>query len=269
MRDNEYYLGESFPKLVYSESVLVDNTRERLCIDDVSNKIPGRAREIQELLELLVLSSRGTLNLFDAQSLSATLNRQLESLLTNQNPEETLVIFPGAGSQPVKDLIETGILKPFPCLELQTQRLLGPDKRVQKVDILTGKTIVRRYLTKKITMCALIDDVLVSGLTAQSIRDYIDPKGKLRWIAMTWMSLSPLQSSTRQLASSGLPNFEWLFTSILYQGLRGIPVNNSLSTLIGTGEKSRAILEKYRENFVENTEVFDKTIESLRRLIYE
>lgn len=263
----EQKIRTAFPNLDYREFKLLDNKQERLGIDDLSTQYSKE--KVKELAELFTLACKGFIYFYSAEYMSLSLNNQLDNLLERLNPERTLLVFPGNGAQAVKTLIRPEVFKFFGSLDLQVQRILSQDMSVSRVDILTGKTLIHKGLSPKLCSCVVIDDVLLTGTTAQSIRKFLDDRDNLEWYMGTWMSLSPLQSRPKRELDqfgSSLPGYRKVVTNILYQGISGIPANNSLSSFAEFDEKSNLIIDGYKRKYVEDLETFDHVIEALRRL---
>jgi hypothetical protein len=268
-KEYEQLIRERFPNLDYSEFKLIDNSRERLGIDDVAFRNPENGDQVKELVELFIISCKGFTYFYSAEGLGITLNNRLDSILEKLDPEKSILIFPGNGAQTVKQLIRPEIFKFFSWLDLDVRRILSEKMSVNRVDVTTGRNVVRERLPSKLNSCVVIDDVLMSGSTAQSVRSFLDPRDDLEWYAATWMTLSPLQAKPRQapnIFKSSLPGYISVTTNVLYQGSSGIPANNSLSSFIGDGEKSKIVVDRYREKYVDDLNTFNGILETLRKL---
>lgn len=269
-KEYEQTIKDRFPNLEYSEFRIVDNSRERLGIEDVSIAIPEKDEQVRESVESFIMACKGFIYFYSAQDLSARLNDKLDSLLGQLDPKKTLLVFPGNGAKTTKDLMRPEIFKFFGTLDLEVMRVLEDNMSVSRVNVLTGKNEIRKVLPKKIEACVLIDDVLLTGSTAQSSRQFLSPLvDEVQWYGSTWMALSPLQSKTRRdndAYKSSLPGFSRVVTVVLYQGTNGVPANNSLSSFIESGERSKIITERYKEKYVEDLETFETALDSLRRL---
>lgn len=268
-KDYEQTVREQFPNLQYGEFKILDNREERLGIDDLSYQNSCLRPQFREIIELFVMACKGFVNFYSAEGLAISLNNQLEELLYRLEPEKTVLVFPGQGSQPVKDLLPKEVVNYFQFVNLLTKRRLSKEMRVEGVDIINGRSVLRKTLPSKLTTCILMDDVVLSGSTAQAVRSFIDDRGEYDWYTASWMSLSPLQARDRKkddCFKSGLPGFRRTLTSVVYQGLSGTPANNSLSSFAEVNEKSEAIIDGYKRKYVEDFTTFDEAIESLRRL---
>lgn len=268
-KEYKQIVREKFPNLQYSEFRVLDNQQERLAIDDLSYKNPLLRSLYQKLAETLTLSCRGFINVLGAEELSVSFNNQLEELLARLNPKRSVLIFPGNGAKAVKDLLPKTVPDYFTCISLETCRQLAPDMSVDRVEVLTSRSSVQKLLPPKLTTCVIIDDVFASGSTAQTVRKFFDQGSAFEWFAGGWMSLSPLQAKDRKKPDdyqSSLPGFQRLITSIVYQGITGIPANNSLSSFAENDKKSELVIEGYRRRYVEDVDTFNKTILELRIL---
>lgn len=268
-REYEQTIRNQFPNLVYSEFRLIDNRSERLGIDDLSFTMPDKQALIQELVELFVLSCKGFTYFYSAQELSIGLNNKLDDVLEKLDPERTVLVFPGKGAQAVKQLVRPEVFKFFASLDISVKRLLAQDMSVSRVNVLTGRNDIKPFLPKKLVSCVIIDDVLLSGATAQTVRSNLDQRKNFDWYAAAWMALSPLQAKARKAPDcnqSSLPGFRKVVTKILYQGENGIPANNSLSSFAEFDEKSGIVIEGYKRKYVEDAQTFDQAIGALRRI---
>lgn len=269
MNDFEQRIRSTFPNMQYGEFKEIDNRQERFAIDDLSYRFSDKKLEFQELIELFVLACKGFVYVQEATNLARSMNRLLEEKLSQLDPERSVLIFPGSGSQAVKDLMPKEVFNYFPSLNLEVCRVVSPDMSINRVDVKTGKNVIRQLLPIRIETCVIVDDVLASGSTTQAIRDFIDPRKELNWYTSVWMALSPLQSKQRKQPDefqSGLPGFNNVFTSLVYQGKNGIPANNSLSSFAQSGVKANAVIDGYKRKYVEDEETFDSAINQLRGL---
>lgn len=261
-------LETEFPNLRYADLAVVgDPTEQRLLIDDVSIKVTDQKQlSFQQGLDLFRKSCRGELLVFTTSDLAETMNRRLVAILSNSDPANTILIFPGNSAQDVKNLLPEEVRSTFPQLDIPVRRQLGANMAVSGVFVLTPPTLLSDRNDGN--RCIIIDDVIATGATAQAVRDWIDPSGRQEWQATSWMSLSPIQVKDRRRNDryqSGLPIFTLVETALVYQGLKGTPPNNTLSTFLGTNEKSEAVRTRYIEKYVQDAEGFASAIEQMRR----
>lgn len=259
---------ERFPNLDYAEFKAVDNRMERFVIDDLSYKNPACRSRFREAIELFVLACKGYVNAYTAEELTLPVNRRLEGLLERLDPSRTILIFPGNGAKSAKDLLPKPVLESFSSLDIDVCRKVLRDMSIAGVDILTPLGSIRKLLPKKPESCVIIDDVVSSRATTYAIKATIDAEEDFDWYAASWMTLSPLQvrGKKEDKFGSGIVGFRKTITSLVYQGESGTPSNNSLSSFIGTDEKSKAVIAKYKEKYVEDEEVFDQAVDIIRRL---
>ncbi|MDO8429514.1 MAG: phosphoribosyltransferase [Candidatus Daviesbacteria bacterium] len=271
MSEYEQKVKEKFPNLKYDEFLTIDNSQQRLAIDDLSYKYPKLRSQFQDAIELFVLACKGFTNVYSVEDLAFNLSKNINCFLRGLNPDETILVFPGEGAKQVQSQIPTSISEIFKNINIEVRRQLAPNMAVMGVNIMTPSSVIKKLLPSKITTCILLDDVITTGATAFAIKDTVDERSKFDWQAASWMMLSPLQVKNRKDDDlrSGLSGYSRTITGLIYQGESGIPANNSLSTFAGSGPKSESVITRYREKYVENQLVFTEAIMQLRRLINE
>ena len=267
-KEYEMKVQDKFPNLRYTEFLVVDNSSERLAIDDISGRDPDKKSAYQEAIELLVLSCKGYLYVQKAEDLARSLNYRLRETLEGLNPENTLLLFPGNGSKLTKQLLPKPILEYFPPIDIDVRRRIRRDMSVAGAEILTPLAKIKAAMPEKLEYCVLIDDVVATGATAQALRNKIDPRGELVWFAGSWMTLSPLNVRNRQddKLKSGIVGYERNTTAMVYQGEKGPPANNSLSSFAQKTQKSIDMIALYRQKYAEDVDAFNTAIQEMRRL---
>jgi hypothetical protein len=261
-------VSERFPNLEYGELKAVDNRQERFAIDDLSYKNPSCRTQFREAMELFTLACTGYVNIYTAEGLAISLNRQLEDLIERLDPERTLFIFPGNGARATKELLPGSVLNTFSSVDLNVCRKVLPDMSISGVEVLTSKPVIKQALPKRLENCVLVDDVVGSRTTALAVKSAMDQDSRYEWYAASWMTLSPLQvrGKKEDQFQSGILGFRKAITALVYQGESGNPANNSLSSFIGSDPRSQTVTERYREKFAEDRSAFDEAIDIMRRL---
>lgn len=260
--DIEQRLSRDFPALYRDELCIIDSNNNRLVIDDISYKADT---SIEESLELLFLSCSGDVQSFDARRQAQLLGEGMERLVTVLDPKRTMVLFPGNGAQVVQDLLPTALFADMQVLSVPTVRTIDPKtKAVQGVSIANVTKMRKIVGDKKIRNVVVVDDVIMSGTTLSAIRQALSIRNA-DWYAGSFFMLSPIQNKGRATTPSGVDGYKVIITPTLYQGTTGIPAVNSLSTLIGSSEKSEAVRKRYMTDFVEDSALFSEMVELLQQ----
>ncbi|MCL5746700.1 MAG: phosphoribosyltransferase domain-containing protein [Patescibacteria group bacterium] len=260
-RDMQTRLRRDYPALYWDRFVLVDTSNTRLAIDDISYRAQI---SLQEDIETSQVACRGWLEVYDAQDLTFALDRKLETLLRTVNKKKTVLIFPGAGAQVVKELLPQELTDGLNTVEIPTQRVVNPKTgSIEEVE-LGEKNRVRRALSDtKAETVIVLDDVIVTGATLKTIQQTF-PMKHLEWFACALMTLSPLRRRNKSKNQCGVEGYKAVTSPVIYQGITGIPPLNSLSMLIGNSNKSRSVRDKYLENYVDDKETFLEAIQMMR-----
>jgi hypothetical protein len=263
----ESRISKEFPTLAFDRFMLVDPATTRLAIDDVSY----RARKpLTEELAALTSSLVGELKVYDVEALAKALEPRVTSLLQEKDPERTLLVFPGTGANVVLQLLMENVISDFiakngQLAKMPTKRLVNAKTgEIEGVEIV-GVEVLRKGFQRSVDTIIVLDDVIASGATLDTIQAQLQIPSK-DWYAETLMTLSPLQNRKRS-TTARLLFFEYyqsVQSPIVYQGTTGIPPLNSLSTLIGTSEKSELVRSRYIDKYVNNKDLFMDSIASIR-----
>lgn len=254
-------LESALPALYWNNVRVVDNKTTRLAIDDLSYRAQS---SIQDDVAALQLASRGWLEVYDATLLTNTLAEKMHSFLETLNRKKSLLIFPGNGSQVVRDLLPEDILKGVTSVCVPTRRIVNSKTgAVEGVEIGEKNTIRKRISENAPETIIVFDDVIVTGTTLTTIQQIV-PLRKAEWFAAALMTLSPLQKRSRPASNCGIQGYKSVITPIVYQGTIGIPPLNSISTLIGESKKSQTVREQYIEKYVEDKSVFLMAVKQIR-----
>jgi adenine/guanine phosphoribosyltransferase-like PRPP-binding protein len=267
LKDNaKSRLGREFPALTYDRLVMVDPKQTRLGIDDVSALTNT---SLEENIAFLMLACKGEMFLYDAATFTKALSEKLDRLIDVSGRSKTVLIFPGNGAQTVKGLLPKGILDGTTVIDVPTVRKVSAQKTVEGVTI-TNATQGRKIIADvKPQTIVVVDDVIASGATLSTLQEAF-PGRKIEWNAAALLSLSPIQR--RKFVNgtkSGIEGYENIVSPIVYQGTSGIPAVNSISTLIGSSEKSEAVRTRYVEDFVVDQALFNEALKELREKINE
>ena len=260
-QETEQKLARDYPTLYKERFVLVDNRQTRLALDDISYKTDAST---EEGIELLLMSCKGWVEMYDTAKLTDTLALRMQTFLQGLDKKRTLVLFPGNGAQVVKDrLMESNALEGLTTADVETQRQVDQKGSVVGVEIV-GKNQVREKIsaTKPDTIL-VFDDVISTGSTLTALQTAF-PVRNAQWYAATLMTLSPIQNR-RNGKPSGVDGYKSIITSVVYQGISGIPALNSLSTLIGDSPKSEVVRAKYIDDYVSESETFAEAVQMLRQ----
>ena len=260
--DVETRLGRDFPSLCIDKLMLIDNKSTRLVIDDISYRADV---SIDEALEFLFLSCQGDVQAFDVKDLVQGLATRMETLLRVVNQRKTVVFFPGNGAETIRKLLPEDIFGNATIVSLPAERRINTKtKAVEGVTIL-NVTQARKVLSGiTVESIIVVDDAIVTGSTLTVLRNTF-PYRKVKWYAASLFMLSPLQNRGQAQKPSGIEGYDSIIAPVVYQGMSGIPPLNSLSTLVGTSEKSRRVRDRYVADFVADQAIFMETIKQLQQ----
>lgn len=259
----EKKVGEKNPSLYYDKFVLIDTNTSRFAIDDISYKTD---QNIKEALGFLFLACKGEVNVFDAPILVDALAKKLRRLLSAVDQNRTIVIFPGTGSQVLKELLPSDLLNGVAALDLPAQRKVDEKSgTVQGVTLGEINKLRKTFSDTKAKTAIVLDDVIMSGVTLQTIQD-ATPGRNIEWFAGSLMMLSPNQKGEKNITSeSGVNGYNAILTSIVYQGInKKVPALNSISTLVGNSTKSEMVRTRYMQKYVDDSEIFLDSVKQLQ-----
>lgn len=259
----EKKVGEKNPSLYYDKFVLIDTNISRFAIDDISYKTD---QNIKEALGFLFLACKGEVNVFDAPILVDALAKKLRRLLSAVDQNRTVVIFPGTGSQVLKELLPSDLLNGVAVLDLPAQRKVDEKSgTVQGVTLGEINKLRKTFSDTKAKTAIVLDDVIMSGATLQTIQD-ATPGRNIEWFAGSLMMLSPNQKGEKNNTSeSGVNDYNAILTSIVYQGInKKVPALNSISTLVGNSTKSEMVRTRYMQKYVDDSEIFLDSVKQLQ-----
>ncbi len=259
-QDFDQRLLQDYPGLYRNKFVLVDNKQTRLAIDDVSCKT---STSLSDGIELLLMSCKGWVEVYDAGQLTQTLSLKMQSFLKALDRKKTLLVFPGNGAKIVEDLLLEEIdLEGFSRVSVDVQRKVSANGNVSRVEVLDKVPIREKIKEMKPNMIIVIDDVIMSGSTLMSLKEAFPIRGA-EWFGASLMALSPTQNK-KNGKPSGVEGYKSIITPIVYQGISGIPSLNSISTLIGNTEKSQQVRDTYCQKYVQDRDAFYQAIRSLQ-----
>ena len=244
--------------------VMVDPKLTRLVIDDISYRAQSPT-QVQEYIEFLLVACKGKAQCFDAAKLTQALASKVDRLLTTLNRRRTAVIFPGNGSQVLKDLLPDELLEDTTLVNATTQRIINPQTRaVESVTILDALQVRQKLLKARPETVLVLDDVIATGFTLTALRKTLDQRNA-EWFAASLMSLSPLQRRGKvKNALSGVEGYNVIISPLVYQGISGTPSLNSLSTLVSESEKGNIVRSRYLQAYVADTEIFTESVQKIR-----
>src|SRR3989344_7970958 len=182
-------INKDFPALYWDKFVMIDTSKTRLGIDDISY----RARfPIEEDVAHMQMACRGWLETYDATDLVYALEGKLKKLFKALDRRRTVVVFPGTGAQVVRELLPGDLTKGMGIVNLPTQRKVSQNGSIEGV-ALGGKTALRQEITdRKAEVIVVVDDVIVTGSTLIAIQQEFSAKN-IEWFGTSLMMLSPLQ----------------------------------------------------------------------------
>ncbi|MCL5091317.1 MAG: hypothetical protein M1342_00630 [Patescibacteria group bacterium] len=259
-------LERDFPKLYKDESVLIETPSTRIAVDDLSWKA---RQSIAEALEFLFVACSGEIVSYDVRRQGQKLVEKLVRLMTVLDRKKTLAIFPGDGAQAVKEQLPEKLLSGLMAVDLPVRREVDARTKTVKGVTVADVTKIRKLIADgKFNTFLVLDDVIATGATASAIRAAFPVKNG-QWYAGSLLMLSPLQNRSRAAGPSGLAGYGSIIAPTVYQGTAGIPAVNSVSTLIGTSEKSVAVRNRYINDFVIDQPIFTEMVQQLRQMVPE
>lgn len=263
--DAQKRLSEKYPSLYFDRLELVDNRSARIVVDDVSYRATGN---IAETIEFLLVACKGNTLLFDTWRLTKELSGKLQRLLAITPAQRTAVLFPGEGARVVRELFPQSLLDNVAVISVPTRRNVDARTKMLSGVTVGNVTQTRKQLAEiRVNTIIVVDDVIASGATLMALREAF-PGKNVDWYAGAQLARSPSQNNKGRVTSqSGIEGFRSVIAPVVYQGINGIPAVNSLSTLIGTSEKSEAIRERYMENYVTDPYIFLEMVQQLQQSV--
>lgn len=260
----EKRLAQNFPTLYREELTMIDPKSTRLVIDDISYRA---VQPVTEALEFLFLACQGEVQSYDARRQTRMLASKIARLKSVLNTKRTMVIFPGNGGQVVKDLLPADLLTDMAVVSIPVTRSVNPKTKAIEGVTVAGVTQARKIISDaRISAFVVIDDAIVTGSTLTALRESLPMRGS-EWYAGGLFMLSPIQNKGKAKGPSGVEDFNSIIAPTVYQGVSGIPALNSLSTLIGSSEKSKAVRSRYIRDFVEDPGMFTEMVQQLQKSV--
>ena len=228
-----------YKDIEYKEYLLCENSN--VVILDV-NCPPWAIKEIKKIFPKIIF----------LEGLEMSLS--LEKLIKENIQKDTLLVFPGNGSNFVRKNLSNNFLKENRWINVFAKRNWFPG---QDPVVRVGELIPEVYLDCSIRRIIVIDDVISSGLTMRKL--YLENYWRFPnavWIAATWIMQFP-----RMKASSGISGYVKTISIVIIEGSQKerVPVN-SLSTLIDEPE----IAENYAQRHLNGSKDFLGIIKKIK-----
>lgn len=266
----ESELRRKYSSIYFERFTLVDTNKSPLIIDDVSYRISQTAgAEVEmgfELMRMAILSG-GDIERYDATSLTQVLAQQTQRFLDGMDPKKTVVIFPGSGAKTVKDIFSSESMDRLQTVTVNAKRKIDP-----RTNAVTGVEIGNKSQAKEAiadirpSSIVVVDDTIATGATLRAVQDAF-PSRNAQWYALSLMTLSPTQNRSNGKCDSGVEGYTSVVSPIVYQGTTGKPSLTSLSSIIGTTEKSQLVRQRFCERFIEEKDAFTEAIKALQQAV--
>lgn len=250
---NEFQTNTDF-NTFYSDKLLTIPPNGNIFIDDVPD-LPLLDTGYQQLASM----NNRELIVFKAEDLTRELAAHLDQI-----PKASAFIFPGNGSRIIQDILK----QTYPEILQDRLSLAVKTKRTRK-DGVWSVSVEVPELNDKLRQCTdwvIVDDVVLSGQTAQALQQEIKTKTRREsdsWTLATWLSLDPKRRKkiTKTKNPSSVEGFDAVSAVYTYKGGNGIPPCNSLSTLLVADEKGQVVRNKLQSAYF--PEGFDQFLQQL------
>lgn len=243
-----------WPSIAFSRACLADGA---ILIQDITPNaaLTQAAKRLNEISNI-------TLQVVDGLSLT----KDMVTLIKRSGvlSDSPLIIYPGNGSQSVRRyLISADKQFALNSVGLPTQRtMIGNGKFDLTVDysplpqdINTGTVLI-------------IDDVVASGQTAQSIATELKKRFlSIRCILATWLFVIPTKPENKN-SDSGIQDVDQALSSIVLKGnLTSRPPINSLSCFIRNENQYEKMKVNFLKKYITDQQTFEKFISSIEKAI--
>lgn len=261
----EYFdLGESisvsekfktkWPAITFSRSCLVDGA---ILIQDIAPDaaLTQAAKKLNEISNI-------TLQVVDGLSLTKDMVTLIKkSGVLSYNP---LIIYPGNGSQSVRRyLISADKQFALNSVSLPTQRTMI---RNGEFDLTVNYFPLAQNINTGTVL--IIDDVVASGQTAQSIAAELKKRfPSIRCVLATWLFVMPTRPENKN-SDSGIRDIDQTLSSIVLKGnLTSRPPINSLSCFIRSEDQYEEMKVNFLKKYITDQQTFRKFISSIEETI--
>lgn len=258
IKDNslEHHLAlqRQFPQLHYANTV-VQQPNSRILIDDVSYRALDREPEVEWLDAYFATfalegSSKGRIKIFSFPDLMEQMNIILQSISDRYSANDTLLVFPGNGSQQIKQWLAQDLFRRFPQhadLPLSGQKVPGVKSRIFTVEqIQVAQELLRSEFGLEGPRTGIIfDDFTNTGSTNGAI---IEASGweNTQWVSVNAIMTSPLFFPQPAESPSGIPGVETTVAPLIVNG-----ECNLLSTVLKNGPRMGTYLRDLVHNYVD------------------
>lgn len=242
--------NKSWPAITFNKTCLVDGA---VLIQDIAPDA-----ELTQSVKKLNEISNITLQVVDGFNLT----KDLAILIKKNNylDENPIIIYPGNGSQSVKDFI-TSFDDRFSknAIDLPTERTMIKNGEFKLV--IDYSSLPQSIDTK---MALIIDDVVASGQTAQSIALEIKAKfPEIACVLATWLLLIPTKLENMNSAS-GIDGVDQTVASIVLKGnINARPPINSLSCFRRNENKYEEMKNNFIKKYISDFNEFKKIVDKL------
>lgn len=198
---------------------------------------------IDEPLQSEVRGEMEKLEMVDSKELLFVEDKQLaihtEKILENIVEKETLLVFPGNGSNYPRKLSE--FCREFPnTTSVEAKRFWIPS---EDPVVTVGLIFPNIFMVTAVKTVLVVDDVISSGLTMFSIYK----KNAWRFPAAKWIGVSWISQIPQMKAKSGVKGYERIATGCVVGKSNGggkVPIN-SLSTIHENSEIARSYAQRH------------------------
>ncbi len=250
---NEFQTNTDFSAF-YSDKLLTIPPNGNIFIDDIQG-----LRGIDVGYQQLATMNNRELIVVKEEDLTRELAAHLDQI-----PKTSAFIFPGNGSRIIQEILSDS----YPEI-LQDRLSIAVKTKRTREDGIWSVSIEMPELDDTVSQCTdwvVVDDVVLSGQTAQAIQQAIKTKTGREsdsWTLATWLSLDPKRRKkmTKTKNLSSVEGFDTVSAVYTYKGGNGIPPCNSLSTLLLADEKGQAVRDKLQSAYF--PEGFDQFLQKL------
>lgn len=231
---------------IISLSEVVVRPDEPILIGDITSSLrPGiNPADLAMAVEVLVGTTfRAGAKYVDGSMLAQATKGFFLSGLYRPDESTTLLFFPGSGAKAViRESENIGNFLYKKGYFLDTARIVDKGGKVQNV-LVTFPSELDNWLRQgSVSRVIVVDDVIATGKTLSAIAAMIRTKAPspVELEAISWFCRNPTETG-------GYSRVQSVFR---YRSIDGWPALNSLSTLMGTSEKSKMVRSRFIKRFV-------------------
>lgn len=227
------------PALIFHQLHWVDKPTH-FVIDDISPHFPYLS--VEEKTKRLENFTHNRLQFLSLFTLCESLTLIGSPLLQQIDPEIALVVFPGAGANTVKLILDhQGLFNRFRAILIGASRIKNSETGLTE-SIFLSEIRTKPKETKVIKTVIVIDDVIDTAATIKAVKRELSCHNAT-WYAATPILLSPFFYEGRNNFPSSVEAYQGILASLVI-GAKEPPPINSLSSFLEQGQKAERLIER-------------------------